>query len=213
MRSTNRSSPERDTAYKASELGLDGREPTLFPPGDQPVRGEPADHRSDIFSFGCVLYEMLSGQVAFRRDNAVETMNAILKEEPPEFSGPDRAGFPPGLERIARKCLEKAPEQRLQSASELAFAIEALSGVSTPRAPESPVKPRATRRRAAIAAGLLLTIMGAFAVRLAVRKAPAATVPLFRRLSFRRGTIYSARFTPDGKSLIYGAEWEGKPLQ
>ena len=76
------------------------------------VRGEPADHRSDIFSFGCVLYEMLSGQVAFRRDNAVETMNAILKEEPPEFSGPDR-GFPPGLERIARKCLEKAPEQRL----------------------------------------------------------------------------------------------------
>jgi eukaryotic-like serine/threonine-protein kinase len=177
------------------------------------VRGEPADHRSDIFSFGCVLYEMLSGKVAFRRDNAVETMNAILKEEPAEFSGPDR-GFPPGLERIARKCLEKAPDQRIQSASDLAFSIEALSGISTPRLAEaSPVKPRAARRAVAIAAGLLLIILAAFAVRLAVRKTPAASVPLFRRLSFRRGTIYSARFTPDGKSVIYGAEWDGNPLQ
>jgi Tol biopolymer transport system component len=176
------------------------------------VRGEPADHRSDIFSFGCVLYEMLSGQVAFRRDSAVETMNAILKEEAPDFSGADR-GLPPGLERIARKCLERTPDERFQSASDLAFAIEAMSGSSTPKAAEPPVRPRATRTKAAIVAVALLVLAAALAAWLAARRTPGASVPLFRRLSFRRGTIYSARFTPDGKSVIYCAEWDGNPLQ
>lgn len=176
------------------------------------VRGEPADHRSDIFSFGCVLYEMLGGQVAFRRDSAVETMNAILKEEAPEFSASDR-GLPPGLERIVRKCLEKTPEQRFQSASDLAFAIEAISGISTPNALEPPVRPRATRTKAAIAVVALLILVAALSAWIVAHRTPGASVPLFRRLSFRRGTIYSARFTPDGKSVIYGAEWDGNPLQ
>jgi hypothetical protein len=65
----------------------------------------------------------------------------------------------------------------------------------------------------AIVAGVLLVVVAAFVARLALRKVPAATVPLFRRLSFRRGTIYSARFAADGKSVIYGAEWDGNPLQ
>jgi Tol biopolymer transport system component len=176
------------------------------------VRGQPADARSDVFAFGTILYEMLSGQRAFARDSGPETLTAILKEEPPEFSTPDR-GLPPGLERIARKCLEKAPDQRFQSASDLAFAIEALSGISASRHAETPAQIRAKRPVLAFAAAALIVVPSALAAWLAFHKAPAPDVPLFRRLSFRRGTIYSARFTPDGKSVIYAAEWDGNPLQ
>lgn len=91
------------------------------------VRGEAIDHRTDIFAFGSVLYEMISGQRAFRRDTAAETMTAILKEETPEW-GSDSKIVSPALERIVRRCLEKQPEQRFQSARDLAFALEALSG-------------------------------------------------------------------------------------
>jgi len=89
------------------------------------VRGEPADHRSDIFSMGCVLYEMISGNRAFIHDTAVETMNAILKEEPAELSSMDTV-LPPELESTIRRCLEKRPASRFQSASDLAFALRSI---------------------------------------------------------------------------------------
>jgi serine/threonine protein kinase len=77
------------------------------------VRGLPVDSRADIFAFGTVLYEMVSGRRAFRRDTAAETMTAILKEDPPDLSEMERP-ISPGLERIVRRCLEKQPEQRFQ---------------------------------------------------------------------------------------------------
>jgi eukaryotic-like serine/threonine-protein kinase len=91
------------------------------------VRGEPANARTDIFALGAVLYEMLSGVRAFHRDTAAESMTAILKEEPPEFSDAGQA-ISPALDRIVRRCLEKSPEQRFQSARDLSFALSALSG-------------------------------------------------------------------------------------
>ncbi len=91
------------------------------------VRGAATDPRTDIFAFGAVLYEMLTGVRAFRRDTPAETMTAVLKEEPPELSAPLRP-IPPALERIVRRCLEKNPEQRFQSARDLSFALSALSG-------------------------------------------------------------------------------------
>jgi eukaryotic-like serine/threonine-protein kinase len=94
------------------------------------VRGEGADPRTDIFAFGAVLYEMLSGVRAFRRDTAAETMTAVLKDDPPELSDPGRM-VAPTLERIVRRCLEKSPEQRFQSARDLSFALSALSGSET----------------------------------------------------------------------------------
>ena len=94
------------------------------------VRGEAADPRTDLFAFGAVLYEMLSGVRAFRRDTAVETMTAVLKDDPPELSDPVRL-VSPALERIVRRCLEKDPEQRFQSARDLSFALSALSGTET----------------------------------------------------------------------------------
>jgi len=106
------------------------------------VRGQPADHRSDIFSFGSVLYEMLSGQRAFRRDTMAETMTAILKEEPPELSLTNSASSP-SLEKIVRRCLEKQPARRFQTATDLAFALDALSTLSGPT-PELKSSPEAT---------------------------------------------------------------------
>jgi Tol biopolymer transport system component len=94
------------------------------------VRAEGADARSDIFAFGAVLYEMLSGVRAFRRETTAETMTAVLRDDPPELSDPGRQ-VSPALERIVRRCLEKNPEQRFQSARDLSFALGALSGTET----------------------------------------------------------------------------------
>src|ERR1700678_2314361 len=94
------------------------------------VRGATVDPRSDIFSFGAILYEMLSGKRAFHRDTAADTMSAILKEDPPDLSETGR-NVSPALERIVQHCLEKSPEQRFHSASDIAFDLEHLSGVSS----------------------------------------------------------------------------------
>jgi Tol biopolymer transport system component len=93
------------------------------------VRSQPIDHRSDIFSFGAVLYEMLSGRRAFHRDSAVESLNAILKDDPPELTETS-AKINPALDKIVRRCLEKKPERRFHSAHDLGFALEALTAPS-----------------------------------------------------------------------------------
>src|SRR5215472_7525149 len=94
------------------------------------VRGKEVDVRSDIFAFGAILYEMASGQRAFKGESAVETMNAILKYDPPELDQ-ERLKISPGLERIIRRCLEKEPARRFQSARDVGFALEAISGTSS----------------------------------------------------------------------------------
>jgi Tol biopolymer transport system component len=91
------------------------------------LKGRQVDHRSDIFSFGAILYEMLSGRRAFHGESAAETMSAILKEDPPDLSETNQR-ISPALERLVSRCLEKNPESRFHSASDLAFALEALSG-------------------------------------------------------------------------------------
>src|SRR4029450_2221324 len=90
-------------------------------------KGRTVDQRSDIFSFGAILYEMLSGRRAFHGESTAETMSAILREDPPDLSETNQR-ISPGLERLVHHCLEKNPEERFHSASDLAFAIEALSG-------------------------------------------------------------------------------------
>ncbi|HZQ17153.1 MAG TPA: protein kinase [Terriglobales bacterium] len=91
------------------------------------VRSESVDPRTDIFALGAVLYEMLSGKRAFRRETPAETMTAVLKEDPPDISI-SMPSVAPALDRIVRRCLEKSPEQRFQSARDLSFALSALSG-------------------------------------------------------------------------------------
>src|SRR5260370_38618851 len=96
------------------------------------VKGQNADPRSDLFSFGAILYEMLSGKRAFHGDNSVETLNAILKQDPPEFTKADGT-VPPALERIARHCLERNPEARFQSARYAVFYLTNSLGTSVSR--------------------------------------------------------------------------------
>src|SRR5262249_51950590 len=91
------------------------------------LKGRPVDQRSDIFSFGAILYEMLAGRRAFHGESTAETMSAILKEDPPELSDTNKS-VSPGLERLVNHCLEKNPEARFHSARDLAFALESLSG-------------------------------------------------------------------------------------
>lgn len=175
------------------------------------VRGEPADHLSDIFSFGSILYEMISGQRAFKRSTNAETMTAILNEEPPELSS--RIGMiAPALERIVRHCMEKQPRQRFQSARDIAFDLESVSAISgtgavaatAGKTSSAPWIRPAMIATAALAAGL---ITGSW-----MRPSTPEAQPKLHRVTFSRLTILGARFTPDG-NLIYGASLEGRPAE
>ena len=182
------------------------------------VRGVAVDHRTDIFSFGAILYEMLTGRRAFTGGSHVETMNAILKEDPPEFAEIN-PNLPSSIDRIVRRCLEKDPNDRFHSAHDLAIALEALSGSSNQSA--SSITERATaiappsRRVPLLAAGAVVLLVGAgafFAGRgLSGGEPPAVTE--FQRLTYRRGSINSARMAPGGTTFVYSARWDGAPKQ
>jgi len=175
------------------------------------VRGAPADHRSDVFSFGTILFEMLSGKRAFRGDSAIETMSAILKEEPPDLSDTGRS-VPPGVERLVRHCLEKNPALRFQSARDLAFDLESLSTPSGASA--APVARRRSRRLGlSLAAATLLAFIAATVAYIAGgTRRREESFPSFQRLTYRAGTLLAGRFAPDGQ-IVYSAAWEGKPFQ
>jgi Tol biopolymer transport system component len=169
------------------------------------VRGRTADARSDIFSFGAILYEMLSGNRAFRGDSAADTMSAILREDPPDLSVTNQA-ISPGLERIVRHCLEKNPEQRFQSASDIAFDLEALSGTSGQAAVGGLTARRGARRPWIVAAAAGI-VFGAFALGYLLKPKVPPT-PTFQRITYRRGSVGDARFTPDGQTIVYSAGWD-----
>jgi Tol biopolymer transport system component len=173
------------------------------------VRGIAVDARSDIFSFGAILYEMTSGKRAFHGETAADTMSAILKEEPADLSETNR-NVSPALERIVQHCLEKNPEQRFHSASDIAFDLEHLSGASSASARVTAVA--AVRPRGKLLAGLGAAL-GLSLVALGVgwwlgRGHGPAPLAEYKQITFRTGSIGNARFTPDG-SIVYSASWDG----
>jgi Tol biopolymer transport system component len=185
------------------------------------VRGKAADHRSDIFSFGSILYEMISGQPAFRGETSADTMSAILKEEPAELSETARS-VPPALERMVRHCLEKNPARRFQSAGDLAFDLETLtqttsaqSAVAETGTAETTSEKTTARKRVASRSQLfgLAGALGLAAVMMGIgwwlgRGSAHAPLPEYQPITFRTGSIGNARFTPDG-SIVYSASWDG----
>ena len=177
------------------------------------VRGLSSDQRSDIFSLGAILYESLSGKRAFQGKTSADTMSAILKEEPPELSSMNRA-VPPAIDRIVHHCLEKNPEERFQSARDVAFGLEALSSATSitaaePAAGPGRAAPARMQRLVAIAA---VVVAGAGAFWIARITVPVST-PVFTRLTFRGGYVGSARFASDGQTIVYSAGFGGDPLE
>jgi eukaryotic-like serine/threonine-protein kinase len=176
------------------------------------VRGVALDHRSDIFSLGCVLYEMLTGRRPFVRDTAADTMSAILKEEPAEVSAV-QPGVPPPLAHVVNHCLEKRPEERFQSARDLAYDLQTHSGSgSTASVSAAGAAGVDGRRRwlVALATGCAGVLVGVGSLLVGRFTAPRPEPPKYTLLTFQRGSIQNARFTADGASVLYSASWEGR---
>ncbi len=174
------------------------------------LRGKAVDHRSDIFSVGAILYEMLTGRRAFLGETEVDTITAVLREEPPELNL-EQAGIPSAIQQVARHCLEKDPEKRFQSARDLHFALETLAnptGVLPDRKRSSKTW---TRLSPWALAGIFLVLILTLALRQSLHT--RTLNPEYQRLTFEEGTVYSARFTPDFHSIVYGAAWNKRPLQ
>jgi serine/threonine protein kinase len=169
------------------------------------VRGQVVDSRSDIFSFGAVFYEMLSGKRAFAGNSAADTLSAILMTEPPDLAVTGR-DTPAVVERIVRHCLEKNPAERFQSARDIAFDLEALSGLSTPSAAVTAL-PAGRKKvlRTAVVLAIALPIAALAAGLLLGRRLASTSPPSYRQVTYRHGTIDLARFAPDGQSLVYSA--------
>jgi TolB-like protein len=154
------------------------------------VSGQPADARSDIFSFGCVLYEMLSGRRAFGGGSPGQTLAAILRDQPPEIS---RSGveLPVGLDRIVARCLEKNPNERFQTARDLAFALQEMSGASAAVAPIAPISTSTAARlpllRPARSVGRWMVALGVVI---------AAALVLLTRTGWRESLFHAAGAGP-----------------
>jgi eukaryotic-like serine/threonine-protein kinase len=174
------------------------------------VRGESVDHRSDIFSFGAVLYEMLTGRQAFGRETSAESMTAILKEDPPEIATKG-SGPSPALQRIVRHCLEKKPGERFQSARDIAFALESALGDSGHEEPRHGAPSRwKTRSLLAGVAGVLILLLLVGLV-WALRKRPEQTSAVAIRLLTYSGHDTSPAVSPDGKTIAFTSDRDGQP--
>ena len=179
------------------------------------LRGETVDARSDVFSLGAVLYEMFTGERAFKGKTAVDTMSAILKEDPADFPSGVHAASP-AIERVVRRCLEKNVDERFQSARDVTFALDAMSSASGIRgvpAVEATPEPRSRVTRSVAIAVLAAGLLGAGGYFAGVRfGSRAAEAPAITQLTFRKGTIRGARFSPDWQTVFYAASWEADPI-
>ena len=165
------------------------------------VRGEPADARSDIFSFGAIFYEMLAGKPAFERPNAIDSSYAVAHEDPTEL--PEQVAAE--IDRVVRRCLAKKPAQRYQTAHALALDVQALAGSTDSRR----VPRLGVPQQRAVFAALLAAAAGLAVGAFGWAWLHPHPVPTFEQLTFARGRILDARFVPGGSSAVYAGLWDG----
>jgi hypothetical protein len=174
--------------------------------------GRDTDYRSDQFSFAAIVYEMLTGRRAFQASTSAETLTAIIRDEPAPI---DDTAVPQPLRWIVERCLSKQPDERYDStrdlARDLARVRDALSGTTTAAAVTTP--PKANQRWVLPLSLLVATAVAGGIAFFAARHFAMVASPVTTRLTFRRGFITTARFTPGGDSVLYGAGWEGRPIQ
>ncbi len=192
------------------------------------VRAEEIDARTDLFAFGAVLYEMATGELAFSGSSSGVIFEAILNRNPPEASTLNPK-LPAKLEEVISKSLDKDRELRYQTAAELRGDLKRIkrglessrahvgvSGQSASSGQISPVReitvPRKRVFLVALAAAGAALVAGLLAGVFLFKRPAPASLPTYHPLAFRRGIVRSARFTPDGKTVIYSAAWEGKPI-
>jgi serine/threonine protein kinase/Tol biopolymer transport system component len=200
--------PEAPTVRPKTAPGIVMGTISYMAPEQVRGRHDLIDYRSDIFSFGLVFYEMLTGSRALDGESSADVISAILNDDPPEvkLSNSSLSGI---LDRIVRRCLEKRPDDRFQSASDVGYAIEALSGMTSPDI--RIVEPKTSRSRKwwPLFAGLILLALFAAGGIFAGRTFSEKPLPSYQQLTFRRGTIWSARFAPDNHTVIYSSAWSG----
>jgi hypothetical protein len=177
---------------------------------------KPLDFRSDQFAFGSILYEMATGKRAFSGDNVVDTLSAILHAEPEAIASVNPA-VPVPLRWIVERCLAKEPGDRYIATRDLARELGSVQGhlsEATSGALPAVSEPRrrsAMRLPGMVAAALAILALGIFGGRWVASRNVKSTVPTFQQLTFRRGNILQARFTPDGRTVVYSAAWDGAP--
>jgi WD40 repeat protein len=177
------------------------------------LEGKEADARTDLWALGCVLYEMATGKRAFEGKSQASLISAILKETPRPISELQPL-TPLVLERIVKQCLQKDPDERLQSARDLGFDLEGMTGAGAAASTIAPGGAPAGKwlsATAVVGIGLaaILLAAGFFLLGRLTEHRPQS--PTFTRLTFQRGFITNARFTPDGKGVLCSAAWDGRP--
>jgi predicted Ser/Thr protein kinase len=199
------------TVPRLTEAGvIVGTVPYMSP---EQIEGRPTDARSDIFSFGVVLYEMVTGRRPFSGDSRASLMNAIVSSEPAPPSSLQPIS-PATLDRVIARCLAKDPDARWQDTRDLAAELQWLSEAGSGSVSAAKTVPAARRRstRTAIIASLAGAGLGAAAVALALMPGRTdSAAPAFVPVTFQRGLVTAARFAADGRSIVYSGSWNGGP--
>src|SRR5262245_46899375 len=213
--------PEEERALGAEATVSEGTRPGLLMGtagymSPEQAGGHPVDFRSDQFSFGAVLYEMATGKAAFKRGTAVHTLAAILDQEPPPVVAA-APGTPMPLRWIIERCLAKDPESRYAStkdlARDLAMARDRLSEPGSRREGSDLPGPRQWRPASSWAVVSLVSLAAGVLLGQFYRRTGAAPHPSFHQVTFRPETIQTARFAPDGQTIVYGAVLPGRPFE
>jgi hypothetical protein len=201
-----RASPDEPTLENSEVSQLRGTAGYMSP---EQVKGQPVDHRTDIFALGVVMYEMFTGQRAFRRGSNLETMHAVLHDDPQDPLALNE-NLPPVAAAVIRRCLEKNREERIQSARDLAFDLQQLRDATMASRTISRARMPNARRwlRPVLLAAALVAAGGA-----AVLFLWPQPIPVFQQVTFRTGRIGGARFAGDGQAILYSLAQQGNALE